>query len=148
MKVIFTQDVDNVSKAGQVKEVASGYAKNYLIPRKLAVVATPAELKKLDARNQALSQQQERTDSELQELADQIAKLDLTLKVKVGKEGKVYGSITTAQIAGELSKLTGHNIDKRKIEIAEPIKKVGEYEISMQFSKNIIAKVKLTVAGE
>ena len=88
MKVIFTQDVDNVSKAGQVKEVASGYAKNYLIPRKLAVVATPAELKKLDARNQALSQQQERTDSELQELADQIAKLDLTLKVKVGKEGK------------------------------------------------------------
>ncbi|MBT3362585.1 MAG: 50S ribosomal protein L9 [Chloroflexi bacterium] len=148
MKVIFIQDVDNVGKAGQVKDVADGYAKNYLIRRQLAVAATPAELKKLEARSQAESKRQQRSDSELQELADQIAKLDLTLKVKVGTDDKVYGSITTAHIAKELTKLTGHDIDKRKIEIAQTIKKLGDYEISIQFSKDIIAKVKLTVTGE
>ena len=148
MKVIFIQNVANVAKAGELKDVASGYARNYLIPKKLAVAATPAEMKKMETYKQAESQRQERTEADLKELAEQIEKLTLNLAVKVGAEDKVYGSVTTGHIAEELAKATGHDVDKRKIEIAEPIKKLGDYEISIHFAKDIIAKLKLTVTGE
>lgn len=148
MKVIFIADVTGVAKAGQLKEVANGYARNYLIPKKLAVVATAAEMKKLETYREAESQRQERTEADLKELANQIEQITLSLTVKVGTDDKVYGSITTAHIAEELAKATGHDIDKRKIEIADPIKKVGDYEISIHFAKDIIAKLKLIVAGE
>ncbi|MFC1951398.1 50S ribosomal protein L9 [Chloroflexota bacterium] len=148
MKVIFIQDVPKVANANEVKEVADGYARNFLIPRKLAVVATASEMKKLATHNYAQSQRQERTDSELKELAEQIEKLTLNLAVKVGAEDKIYGAITSSHIAEELAKATGHDIDKRKIEITEPIKKLGDYEISIHFAKDIIAKLKLTVTGE
>jgi len=148
MKVIFIQDVPRVAKAGDVKEVAKGYARNYLIPRKLAVTATESEMKKLATHNYAESQRQERTESEFRELAGQIENLELTLAVKVGAEDKVYGSITSGHIAEELARETGHDIDKRKIEIGEPIKKLGDYDISIHFAKDIIAKLKLTVTGE
>ena len=148
MKVIFIQDVANVAKAGQLKDVANGYARNYLIPRKMAVVATPAEMKKLETYKQAESQRQERTDSEFQELADQIEKLTLNMALKVGVNNRVYGSITTSHIADELGKVTGHEIDKKKVELEEPIKKLGDYEVAIHFAKDIIAKVRLSVGNK
>jgi large subunit ribosomal protein L9 len=148
MKVIFTQDVANVAKAGQLKEVANGYARNFLLPKKLAVVATPAEMKKLEMHNYAAAQRQERSDSDLATLADEIEQLILNLQLKVGVNNRVYGSITTSHIAEELTKITGHEIDKRKVELADPIKKLGDHEVGIHFSKDIIAKVKLTVTGK
>lgn len=148
MKVIFTEDVTNVAKAGQLKEVANGYARNYLIPKKLAVVATPAEMKKMETHNYALSQRQERSDSEFTDLADEIELLTLNLQLKVGVNNRVYGSITASHIADELAKVTGHEIDKKKIELPDPIKKLGDYEVAIHFAKDIIAKVKLTVTGK
>jgi len=146
MKVIFIQDVANVAKAGQLKEVANGYARNFLLPKKLAVVATAAEMKKLESYKQAESQRQERSDSEFTELANEIEKLTLNLQLKVGVNNRVYGSITAAHIADELAKLTGHEIDKKKVELEDPIKKLGDYEVSIHFAKDIIAKVKVNVA--
>jgi large subunit ribosomal protein L9 len=145
MKVIFIEDVANVAKAGQLKEVANGYARNYLIPKKLAIVATPAEMKKMETHNYAEAQRHERADSEFADLADQIGQLTLSLTLKVGVNNRVYGSITAAHIADELAKLTGHEIDKKKIELADPIKKLGDYEVSIHFAKDIIAKVKISV---
>jgi len=145
MKVIFIEDVANVAKAGQLKEVANGYARNYLIPKKLAIVATPAEMKKMETHNYAEAQRQERADSEFADLADQIGQLTLNLALKVGVNNRVYGSITAAHIADELAKLTGHEIDKKKIELADPIKKLGDYEVGIHFAKDIIAKVKISV---
>jgi large subunit ribosomal protein L9 len=148
MKVIFIEDVANVAKAGQLKEVANGYARNFLLPKKLAVVATAAEMKKLETYKQAESQRQERTDSEFTELADEIEKLTLNLQLKVGVNNRVYGSITAAHIADELAKVTGHEIDKKKVELEDPIKKLGDYEVSIHFAKDIIAKVKISVGNK
>ena len=148
MKVIFIEDVANVAKAGQLKEVANGYARNYLIPKKLAVVATPAEMKKMETYNAAEAQRQERSDSGLAALADEIEKLTLNLQLKVGVNNRVYGSITGSHIADELAKVTGHEVDKKKIELEDPIKKLGDYEVSIHFAKDIIAKVKLAVTGK
>jgi len=148
MKVIFTQDVANVANAGQLKEVANGYARNFLLPKKLAVVATPAEMKKLETQNNAATQRQERSDSDLTTLTDEIEQLTLNLQLKVGVNNRVYGSITTSHIAEELTKITGHEIDKRKVELADPIKKLGDHDVGIHFSKDIIAKVKLTVTGK
>jgi len=145
MKVIFIEDVANVAKAGQLKEVANGYARNYLIPKKLAVVATPAEMKKMETYNAAEAQRQERADSEFADLADQIEKLTLNLVLKVGVNNRVYGSITAAHIADELAKVTGHEIDKKKIELEDPIKKLGDYEVDIHFAKDIIAKVRISI---
>jgi large subunit ribosomal protein L9 len=148
MKVIFTEDVANVAKAGQLKEVANGYARNYLIPKKLAVVATPAEMKKMETHNAAETQRQERSDSGLTAIAGEIEQLNLNLQLKVGVNNRVYGSITTSHIADELAKVTGHEIDKKKVELEEPIKKLGDYQVGIHFSKDIIAKLKLTVTGK
>jgi large subunit ribosomal protein L9 len=145
MKVIFIQDVANVAKAGQLKEVANGYARNFLLPRKLAVVATATEMKKMETHNYAAAQRQERSDSDLSALADEIEKLTLNLQLKVGVNNRVYGSITASHIADELAKLTGHEIDKKKVELEDPIKKLGDYEVSIHFAKDIIAKVRLSV---
>jgi large subunit ribosomal protein L9 len=148
MKVIFSEDVANVAKAGQLKDVANGFARNYLIPKKLAVVATESEMKKLQTQNTAEAQRQERFDSELTGLADQVEQLTLNLQLKVGVNNRVYGSITTSHIADELAKVTGHEIDKKKVELIDPIKKLGDYEVGIHFSKDIIAKVKLTITGK
>jgi len=148
MKVIFIADVANVAKVGQLKEVANGYARNYLIPRKLAVVATPAEMKKMQTHNYAEAQRQERSDSEFKDLADEIEKLTLNMQLKVGVNNRVYGSITASHIADELAKLTGHEIDKKKVELTDPIKKLGDYEVSIHFAKDIIAKVKVSVGNK
>jgi len=145
MKVIFIEDVANVAKVGQLKEVANGYARNYLIPKKLAVVATPAEMKKMETYNYAEAQRQERSDSEFTDLADQIEQLTLNLQLKVGVNNRVYGSITAAHIADELAKVTEHEIDKKKVELADPIKKLGDYEVNIHFAKDIIAKVRVNV---
>jgi large subunit ribosomal protein L9 len=148
MKVIFTEDVANVAKAGQLKEVANGYARNFLIPRKLAVVATEAEMRKMQTRNAAIEQRQDRSDSEFKDLADQIEKLTLNLALKVGVNNRVYGSITAGHIAEELAAVTGHEIDKKRVELADPIKKLGDYEVSIHFAKDIIAKVRVSVGNK
>jgi len=145
MKVIFLQDVPNVAQAGQVKEVADGYARNYLIPRKLAALAQPQAVSQIETRTKKM---EVRLTSEMQELAILIEGTEVNLKAKAGAKDKLYGSITSADIAAELQNVTGLEIDKRKIEMEEPIRQLGSYEIALKLGKDIAPKIKVTVTEE
>jgi len=145
MKVIFLEDVPNVASAGEVKEAKDGYCRNYLLPRKLAVVATPAELKKLEARREAAARRQDRFNKEAENLAQSLEQLSINLKVRVGDEDRVYGSVTSADIAKEIKSVSGHDIDKRKIELAEPIRELGSHQVPVKLSKDVTASLNVVV---
>ena len=145
MKVIFLEDVTGVAKAGQIKEVANGYGRNFLIPQKRAVLASPATIKAVETRLKIQAQQQEQTDAELAEIAKQIEGKEIILTAQAGAKERLYGSITAADIATELQNTTGFVIDKRKIELAEPIHQIGTYEIPIRLTKDLVPKIKLMV---
>jgi large subunit ribosomal protein L9 len=145
MKVIFLQDVPNVAQAGQVRDVADGYARNYLIPRKLAAMAQPQAVRQIESK---VKKQEIRLAGEMTELAGQIEGKEVSLKAKAGAKDKLYGSITSADIAAELKNVTGIEVDKRKIELEEPIRQLGSYEIAIKLGKDITPKVRVTVTEE
>jgi large subunit ribosomal protein L9 len=142
MRVVFLQDVPSVAKAGEIKEVADGYARNFLIPRKLALLARPQVLSQLGTRE--ITEAKE--DTELMALAQQIEGKEVNIKAKAGAKDKLYGSITSADIASELSKSTKLDIDKRKIELEEPIRHLGSYEVAIRLTKDIVPKIRVSVA--
>lgn len=148
MKVIFIADVPNVARAGQTRDVADGYARNYLFPRKLAVLANSQAATAVEAQLKKIVKQREIEEAEMAELAKKISGVEITLKAKVGENEKLYGSITGADIAEALNKATGYDIDKKKIEIAEPIKQAGIYDVTIRFTHDITAIVKVTVMSD
>jgi large subunit ribosomal protein L9 len=145
MKVIFLQDVPNVAQAGEVKEVADGYGRNFLIPKKLAALANPQAISQAETRAQKM---EARLTAELEELASQLEGKEVSLKAKAGAKDRLYGSITSADIAAELNNITGLDIDKRKIELDEPIRQLGSYEIAIRLARDIVPKIKVTVTEE
>ena len=148
MKVIFLQDVTNIARAGDVKEVANGFARNYLIPHKLATPASVSAEATAEVQKKIRLSQAAREEARLRELADQIQGKEIVIRAKVGAKDKLFGSVTGADIATELQRVVGTEIDKRKIELAEPIKMVGTYEIEVKLAKDISPKIKVTVEGE
>jgi large subunit ribosomal protein L9 len=144
MKVVFLQDVPNVAKAGDVKQVADGYARNFLIPRKLAALASPQAMSQVVTSDKA----QARTETELVELARQLEGKEVSLKAHAGAKERLYGSITSADIAAELESATGLVVDKRKIELDEPIRQLGSYELTIRLGKEITPKIKVNVIEE
>jgi len=146
MKVIFLEDVFNVARAGEIKEVASGYGRNFLIPKKLALLANSQALNLAETQRRVKARQQAGSEAELLELAKQLDGKEITLKVRVGAKDRLYGSITSADIAGELKDSAGLAVDKRKIALAEPIRELGSYEIAVKLAKDIIPNIKVTVA--
>jgi large subunit ribosomal protein L9 len=147
MKVIFRQDVPRVAKAGEVKEVADGYARNFLIPKKLAVMANPSTLNILEAQTKKEASSQAQTEEETTDLAQQLDGKEITLKAKVGAKEQLYGSITSADIAAELQN-NGLVVDKKKIEITEPIRQLGSHEVTIRLTKDVVPKIKVTVIEE
>jgi len=147
MKVIFLQDVPRVANAGEVKEVADGYGRNFLIPQKLAVMADPSTLNTLEAQIKKAASSQAQTEEELTDLAHQLDGREITLKAKVGAKEHLYGSITSADIAAELQN-NGLVVDKKKIEIAEPIRKLGSHEVAIRLAKDATPKIKVIVIEE
>jgi len=147
MKVIFLQDVPRVANAGEVKEVADGYGRNFLIPQKLAVMADPSTLNTLEAQIKKAASSQAQTEEELTDLAHQQDGREITLKAKVGAKEHLYGSITSADIAAELQN-NGLVVDKKKIEIAEPIRKLGSHEVAIRLAKDATPKIKVIVIEE
>jgi large subunit ribosomal protein L9 len=141
VKVVFLQDLPNVAQAGDIKEVASGYARNFLIPKRLAVVARAGTPNVVAAR-------QEKTAAELAELANKLDGLEINLKARAGAKDRLYGAITTADIASELNEIAGLAIDKRKIELAKPIHQLGSYEVTIRLAKEITPKIKVIVSEE
>lgn len=144
MKVIFLEDVPNVAKAGEVKEVANGYVRNYLLPRKLAASATPEVIKKLEQDLKIRARRQAQTDAELAALAQQLEGREVVLKAQAGAKARLYGSITSADIAAELEK-GGIILDKRKLDLNKPIHQLGSYEIAVKLSKDLTPKLKVRV---
>ena len=148
MKVIFIEDVPNVARVGQTRTVADGYARNYLFPRKLAVLADSQAAAAVDAQLKKKVKQRALEEAEMTELAKKISGIEITLKAKVGEKEKLYGSITAADVAEALSKAAGFEIDKRKIELAEPIKQVGACDVIVRFAHEISAVIKVNVISE
>ena len=148
MKVVFLEDVPNVAEAGEMKEVADGYGRNFLIPRKLAVLADARAAGILEAQLKKRARLQAETEAEMRELAGQLENKEVIIKARSGAKGQLYGSITNADVADELKKSAGVVVDKKKIELTEPVRKVGSYDIDIRLSGNIIPKIKLTIVEE
>jgi len=145
MKVIFLQDVPNVARAGEIKEVASGYGRNFLIPKKLAVLANSPAVSTIEAQLKIKAGSQVQTEAELVEQAHHLDGKEIVLEARVGAKDRLYGSITSADIAAELQNSTGVVVDKRKLELAEPIRQLGSYEVAIRLAKDIIPKIKVIV---
>lgn len=147
MKVVLRQDVENLGEKGSVKNVADGYARNYLIPRGMAVVATPGELKVV-ATNEAVKQRKiARQEQELQGLADRIDGQKLEFEARSGSNGRLFGSITNGDIAEKLSKVVGTEIERRKIVIDEPIRTTGDHPVTVNLVGKLRPQVTVVVKG-
>jgi large subunit ribosomal protein L9 len=144
MRVVFLQDVPNVARTGEIKEVADGYGRNFLIPKKLALLATPQAISQAETGDKTKA----KTNTELLEMARQLEGKEVSLKAKAGAKDRLYGSITSADIASELSNIVGMAIDKRKIELDEPIRQLGSYEVAIRLAKDIVPKIRVTVTEE
>jgi len=145
MKVIFLQDVPNVARAGEIKEVANGYGRNYLIPRKLALMATSKSIKALSAKIEVQARSQTQTEDELVEMANSLDGREIFVEARSGGKEQLYGSVTAADIAAELENATGLAVDKRKIELEESIRQIGSYEVNIRLAKDIVPKITVTV---
>lgn len=145
MKVIFLQDIPNVAKAGSIREVADGYAVNYLLPKKLAQCASSGVQQRLESKNKAEAKRVAEQDAEMKALAEKIAGIVLTFKAKTGGADKLYGSITSSDIAAELSRSAGVEIDRRKVELPQPIHALGIYDVNLHLYKDINASLKVKV---
>ena len=148
MQVIFLEDVPNIGKAGQIKEVADGYGRNYLIPRKLAAPARPQDIKDVEAQIKARVRQAAKTEAEMKALAAILEGKGITLKARAGQQDRLYGSITTADISAGLETSLSTVVDKRKIELLEPIHQLGTYDVPIRLGKDIVTTIKVTVVAE
>ncbi len=145
MKVVFIKTVRNVAKAGQVKEVADGYARNYLIPRNLAVVATEAAIKQARERAAAQARRDEEAKAAAESQAAALEDIELVFTAKAGESGRLYGSITNADIAERLSEQLGEDVDRRKINLEEPIKELGTTKVHVNPHPGVSFTIKVTV---
>ncbi len=148
MKVIFLKDVFGSGEVGEIKEVARGYARNYLIPNGLAVEATSGAMKQAEARIQREMKLKEEEAKKAEILAGRLDAQQLTFKAKVGEEGKLFGSITSAHIADELSKLVDTHIDKKHVAIDRPLREVGTHEVKIKLGGKAEATVLVNVEPE
>ncbi len=147
MKVILLQDVEKLGKKFEVKEVKEGYARNFLIPNKLAKPATKESLKWLEIQKEIEEKKAEQELKKFQELATKIDGTELVIPVKVGEENQLFEKITAQKISDKL-KETGINIEKEQIQLEEPIKELGEFPIKIKFPHNLEAELRLIVTEE
>lgn len=145
MKVILLQDVRALGKAGDTKDVADGYARNFLLNKKLALEATPQNLKNLALQKQKQAEKAAADLAEAKELAKKIADMQVAIKVKAGDGGRLFGSVTNKEVAEALSSLVGQEIDKRKVEFKEPIKALGEAEALIKLHSEVHQSLRLKI---
>jgi large subunit ribosomal protein L9 len=149
MEVILREHVDNVGRRGEIVKVADGYARNYLLPRKLALLATEGNKQRIE-RERAKFEAKEADERRTAEaVAGRMANLELEIARRVGETDALYGSVTTSDIAEAMS-AKGFDIDRRKIHLQEPIKRLGEFDIPVRLQRDVTAtiKVKVIAAGE
>ncbi len=148
MQVLLLKDVPNLGKAGTVKNVADGYARNYLFPQKLAVPATPEAMKQAETIRKAALRRQQRIEEEAEALAKELEAVSLTFKAKAGESGKLYGSVTAGHIAEALSAKMGMEFDKRKIDLEEPLKELGAHQVRIKLAPTVSASIRVVIEPE
>ncbi|HLI91804.1 MAG TPA: 50S ribosomal protein L9 [Ktedonobacteraceae bacterium] len=148
MKVILLQDVAGLGKAGDLKDVANGYARNYLLPRRLAAGATPGLIANREQRVAAEQRKLEKQAEENRQRAERLSQVTLTFKAKVGSQGRLYGSITSADIAEALREAEGIVIDRRMIELPEPIRSLGTFSVPVKVATHLEPTISVNVVDE
>lgn len=147
VKVILQADIAGLGEEGEIKEVAGGYARNYLLPRKMVVPATKGALKMLDQQRTRIDARQEQFRTEARALADKLATLPLTFDVRVGEQGRLFGSVTAQEITDKL-KEAGVEIDRRSIDLRDPLRALGEYDVSVRIAHSVTGRVKVTLRDQ
>jgi large subunit ribosomal protein L9 len=147
MEVILKEDIDNVGKIGEVVRVRDGYARNYLLPRGLVLIANKKNLKTFEHQKKMVADQKQKIVRKAQGVADQLTGLALTISMKAGEEGRLFGSVTNIQIEKAL-KAKGVAVDRRKIALEEPIKNLGDYEVAIRLSADLSVPLKIAVVAE
>jgi large subunit ribosomal protein L9 len=147
MEIILQEDVEKLGTRGQVVEVANGYARNFLLPRKLGIEATPGNLKRLEKMRATFAKKEATEKDAAQKLSELLSAVSLAFTRKAGENDQLFGSVTSGDVADALA-AQGFQIEKRKIVLADPIKVVGEYQIPIKLHREITSTVKLTVAKE
>ena len=145
MKVILLQDVKGKGKKGQMLEVSDGYARNFMLPRKLAIEATPDAVNTMRMNDKAAAEKAAKERAEALEISKQLRAMTLVVKAKGGGAGRLFGSVTNQEIADALAKSSGIKLDKRKIVIADPIKSVGTYTVNCKLGYEITAPLSVKI---
>lgn len=145
MKVILLEDVKKLGKKGDLVDVADGYARNYLLPRNLAQEATAGGIKQIKQQKAALEKRKKKEKELAQEIAEKLSKTSVTLKVKAGDQGKLFGSVTSKDISEALKEQQQIQVDRRKIELTEPIKSLGSYEVDIKIAPEVEAKLTVKI---
>jgi len=147
MKVLLLKDVYKLGHAGDVKKVADGYGRNYLMPQGLATLATPSSIKQAETLRQNAAIARAKLNAELAGVADKLNALTLTFAVRASETGKLYGSVTTAQISEEIKRATGLDIERRNI-ASQPLRSLGEFKLPVRLTSDLIPNVKVIVHRE
>jgi large subunit ribosomal protein L9 len=147
MEVILKEHVDNLGRRGEIVKVADGYARNYLLPRKLALLATEGNKKQIEREKVKFDLKEAEEKGVADAIAQRMANVDIEIARKVGETEVLYGSVTTADIAEALG-ARGFEIDRRKLQLQEPIKKLGEYDIPVKLHRDVVTHIKVRVVAE
>lgn len=148
MKIVLTQDISTLGKAGEIKEVANGYARNYLLPKGFAALATPGMIKQAQERAEAQRKRDFRARTDADALAQRINGQTVRFTARVGELDRLYGSITSSDIATQLSSMLGIEIDRRKIDLGDPIKRAGVYSVALDLGHGVQPRINVVVEGE
>jgi large subunit ribosomal protein L9 len=147
MEVILREDIEKLGNRGQMVNVAAGYARNYLLPKRLAVLATEGNKKIVEQERQAHLRREAKEVADAQDLAKMMAAVSVTIAQKAGENDQLFGSVTSQDIAGALEK-QGYNIERRKVNLAEPIKQLGEYKVPLRLHRDVTIEIPVTVTRE
>lgn len=145
MKLVLTHDVPKLGKLGDVKDVADGYARNFLLPRGLAVEATTGQLKRLQEQREIERRREEKNRGQLEALAEQLKGATLTFAMKVGEGGRLYGSITSKDVGDALEEQAKITVDRRRVELEEPIRGLGTYQVPIRVASDLHPQVTVVV---
>lgn len=147
MEVILREDIDKLGARGQVVKVSPGYARNFLLPRKLAVAATESNKKIIEQERQAHLRKEAKVAGEAAELAKMMSGVVVTIRQKAGEHDQLFGSVTAQDIADSLAK-QGYSIERKKIQLDEPIKQIGEHKVPLRLHREVIAEITVQVEKE
>lgn len=148
MKVILLKDVKNIGKAGEVKEVAGGYAQNFLFKKRLAEEATPANLKKLEAQQEKKREEAREELEDAKALKEKLEQLEVTIKMKSGEDGRLFGSVSSKQVIEAYKKEHDIKLDRRKLDMPEPLKALGYHKVDVKLHQEVTAVLKIHVVEQ